>query len=366
MARSLDILRQRLASQRLAGRRFRRPEEVAAWFGAVQAQDYLGALWALGLRTRGATEASIEAAETRRALVRTWPLRGTLHFVAAADARWITRLAAPRILARNLARWERDFGVTPKLLARADVILTRALEGGRRLSRERLYEALEAKQIRTGASRGLHLLMVLALRGRLCLAGRDGKQQTFALLDEWIPATGSRQLEGDEALAELARRYFSSHGPATLRDFMWWSGATAKQAAAALANVASDLICADVDGVRHWWREPDGSARGNSARVQLLPAFDEYTVAYHDRSLLTDPAERVSKMGLLKPAVLIDGRVAGTWKRTLRGAAVSIAAQLHRRATREHHVALRAAAEGYAAFLGLELAALQVRPPPVA
>jgi hypothetical protein len=268
-----DILRLRLANQRLAGAGFRTPEEAVAWFGAVQAQDYLGALWALGLRTRGATEAHVEAAEKRRAIIRTWPLRGTLHFVAADDARWMTRLLAPRIVARHAARWERDFGVNAKRVARAGEIVSQALAGGRRLTRERLYEALEEKRIRTDRSRGLHLLLVLALQGRL---------------DEWVPK--SRVLEGDEALVELATRYFTSHGPATTRDFLWWSGLTAKQAAIALDGARSRLAVAEIDGVCFWWRDVGkrASPRRRSPSVRLVPAYDEYTVAYQDRSLLVD------------------------------------------------------------------------------
>src|SRR5689334_6885174 len=182
---SVDLLRLRLANQRLARASFRQPEEAVAWFGAVQAQDYLGALWGIGQRLNRASEADVEAAETRRAIVRTWPMRGTLHFVAAADARWMTQLLAPRVIARHQARWRRDFDITDERVERADEIVTRALEGGRRLTREQLYAELEARRIPTGASRGLHLLLCLAMRGRLCLAGRVGKQHSFALLDDW-------------------------------------------------------------------------------------------------------------------------------------------------------------------------------------
>ena len=190
-----DVLRIRLDRQGLARAEFRSPEEVVGWFGAVQAQDYLGSLWALGLRMRRATESVVEAAEARRAIVRTWPMRGTLHFVAADDARWLTRLLAPRVIARNSARWQREIGVDARMIARADEVLVRALEGGRRLTREQVYEALESRRIRTGGSRGLHILLCLAMQGRVCLAGREGKQQTLALLDEWIPK--SRELAGE-------------------------------------------------------------------------------------------------------------------------------------------------------------------------
>lgn len=352
--KAADILRLRLANQAIARARFREPEEAVAWFGAVQAQDYLGSLWAIGLRTRNATESVVEAAETRRAIVRTWPMRGTLHFVAADDARWITRLLAPRVIARNSPRWERDFGVTHRLLGRADKLITAALEGGRRLSRERLYEVLEAKRIPTDKSRGLHLLLALAMQGRLCLAGREGKQHTFALLDEWVPRSAG--LEGDEALAGLAGRYFTSHGPATARDFAWWAGITSRQASAALDDVRASLASAEVDGHRYWWRDSGkhlASGKAAGSRAQLLPAFDEYTVAYHDRSLLAAPGSRAPKMALLNPAVLVDGRIAGTWRRAIDKQSVHVTTTLARKLTGAESVALRKTIASYGDFLEL-------------
>src|SRR5687768_14659262 len=165
-----DLLRLRMENQALARPSFRKPEEVVAWFGAVQAQDYLGSLWALGLRMRRATEAAVEAAETRRAIVRLWPMRGTLHFVAAADVRWMTQLLAPRVIARNAVRIERETGVNAKLVARSGEVVARTLEGGRRLERAAIYAALEARRIRTANSRGLHILGWLAQQGLICLA----------------------------------------------------------------------------------------------------------------------------------------------------------------------------------------------------
>ncbi len=353
-----DLLRLRLDNQAIARAGFRKPEDAVAWFGAMQAQDYLGSLWAIGLRTRGATESVVESAEARRAIVRTWPMRGTLHFVAADDVRWMTRLLAPRIVARHSARWKRDFGVTAKLLGRADEIVTGALEGGRRLSRERLYEILESKRVRTDQSRGLHLLLVLALKGRLCLAGRDGRQHTFALLDEWVPK--SRELEGDDALAELALRYFTSHGPATVKDFTWWAGITAKQASVALDGARAGLAFVDVEGIRYAWRDTGTrtpSRKAAAPRVRLLPAYDEYTVAYQDRSLLVDRGSRVSKMGLLSPAVLVDGRVAGTWKRTLVRQSVIVTTSLSRKLGTAESVSLRETLAAYGDYLELEVRA---------
>lgn len=344
-----EILRRRLDNQRLARTSFRKPEEVVAWLGAMQAQDYLGSLWAIGLRMKNATEALVEEAEARRAIVRTWPMRGTLHFVAAADARWMTRLLAPRVMARNAARLKREVDVDTTVTARARDVVARALEGGRRLERTAVYEALEARGIRTGKSRGLHILLCLAMEGTLCLAGREGKQHTFALLDDWIPAT--KDPDRDEALADLATRYFTSHGPATTKDFMWWAGITAKDAAIALDGAAGNLAKEDSAGSVYWQGKSRAKAREEPPHVKLLPAFDEYTVAYQDRTLLVDPASRWSKMGVLGPVVVIDGRVAGLWKRTLGESTVSIAINASRKLTRAQSDALRQASQGYGDFL---------------
>lgn len=349
-----DILRMRLANQGLARASFRSPEDVVSWFGAVQAQDYLGSLWAIGLRMRNATEALVETAEARRAIVRTWPMRGTLHFVAAADARWMTSLLAPRVIARNAARLKREFDLDAALVTRARDVVARALEGGRRLERSAVYEALDARKIRTANSRGLHLLLCLAMEGTLCLAGRQGKQHTFALLDEWLPK--AKELERDAALAELARRYLTSHGPATIRDFMWWAGITAKDAAIALDGARATLASEHFGGVVYWWGAGRTKTRRSKApQAQLLPGFDEYTVAYQDRALLVEPASRLSKMGILGPVVVIDGRVAGLWKRKLGGSTVSIALDLSRKPTGAQREALRRAAREYGDFLGLDV-----------
>ncbi len=352
---SATLLRRRLVNQRLVRTSFRKPEDVVAWFGAVQAQDYLGSLWAIGQRMRSATQVEVEAAEARRAIVRLWPMRGTLHFVAAADARWMTQLLAPRVLARNAARIKREVQVDAGVVARCREVIARSLEGGRRLERAELYRALEARRIRTGGSRGLHILGWLAQEGTVCLAGRSGKQHTFALLDEWLPR--SVQLDREAALAELATRYFTSHGPATLKDFMWWAGLTAKDARSAAQSAQPSLAREAVEGTEYWWREPANAARGAAAGnsraplVRLLPAFDEYTVAYHDRRVLAGDS-RTSKMTLLGPAVLVDGRVCGTWKRQLEPRAVRIAVKTQRRLSRTEAAALRLAARAYGDFVG--------------
>jgi hypothetical protein len=351
VARIPGTLRLRLATHGLDSPRFIRASDVVAHYGAVQAQDYLGSLWALGLRTQQTTEASVEEALARRELIRCWPMRGTLHFVTANDARWMTQLLAPRVIARHAARWKRDFDVDAQSTARARNVIVGALEGGKRLERPAIYELLESRRIRTAASRGLHLLLALAMEGTLCIAGRSGKQHTFALLDEWIPR--SRLLERDAALAEIARRYFTGHGPATLADLAWWTGLTLREAKAAVAGAAPGLETFEHEGTGYWWVGGDARSKRRSTSVQLLPAYDEYTVGYAERAGLVDGNEPRSPMALLGPAILIDGKIAGSWKRTLSRTAVNVSIDAWRRLTAAEHKGIEAAADAYGKFLGL-------------
>lgn len=348
-----------MRQQRIGHNPFARTADTVRWFGAVQAQDYLGSLWAIGLRTRSATEASVEQAIAERSIVRTWPLRGTLHFVAAEDARWILDLCAPRTLARNAPRLKKEHGIDSRLVARSRKVLTDALRGGVCMSRPEVYRRLEDARIATGGSRGLHLLWWHAHEGLLCLGPRAGKQQTFALMDEWLPATPPRSRE--QSLAELARRYFTSHGPATVRDFAWWSGLAAADAALALQMVETELLAVTVEKRTYWQAlgaATIGAAKTGASRgCHLLPSYDEYTVAYQDRGavLASDIAARDdSGHGIFHPPIVIDGQIAGTWSRELGKNLVTITCRLFAPVDRRQSQALAAAARRYADFLGLE------------
>lgn len=352
----LDIARLRLSNQRIASSTFGKPGDVVAWLGAVQAQDYLGALWAVGLRMREATEEVVERALAERSIVRTWPMRGTLHFVAAQDVRWMLDLMTPRIVYRNAARLQREYGLDDAVYARGRELFIAALQGGRQLTREAMYRVLEAGGVSTKGQRGIHILWKLAHDGLLCFGAREGKQQTFVLLDEWVPR--SKTLDKDEALAELARRYFTSRGPATLQDFVWWSGLTVADAKAAIAEAKGHLIQEEAGGQTYWLASSAPGPAEASPDAHLLPAFDEYTVAYKDRSAVLDPSQ-ARKLnaggGMLNPVVVIDGRVAGTWKRTLKKKSVVIAPSLFAPLKRAEKSAFTQAARRYGAFLGLPM-----------
>lgn len=343
------LLRARLHRHRLAGAAFGSVEEAVSTQLAVQAQDYLGALWGVGQRVRGAGEATVERALAERRIVRSWPLRGTLHFVAAGDLRWLLEHVAPRVLQRQRRRLQRDFDVDERVVERARKVCERELGGGRALARDALYAAFDAARIATGASRGLHLVWWLAHEGTLCFGPRAGKQQTFVLLDDWLaPAC---RLSREEAMAELARRYFAGRGPASVQDFVWWSGLAAADAAAAHESVRAELALERIDGVEYW-HESNTAAAGDGARVHLLPAWDEYTVAYRERGAFLEAAHATrAGNGIFKPVLLVDGRIAGTWKRTLSKSGVEVVADWFVEPKAVVRKAFDAAVARYAAFL---------------
>jgi hypothetical protein len=347
-----EVTRLRLHNQGLSAARFKKPSDVVRWFGAVQAQDYLGSLWALGLRLPGASEASVERAVAERSIVRTWPMRGTLHFVAFDDVRWMLGLLGARTIARAAGRY-RQLELDEATFAKSRRVLARVLEG-KQMTRPELAAALERSGIATDGQRLIHLLNRSALEGLTCYAARRGKQFTFALLDEWAPS--SRQLSREEALAELAGRYFESHGPATLQDFVWWSSLTMTDARAGLEAVRPQLSEEVLDGRTYWLSSSTPAVDDVQTAAHLLPAFDEYTVAYKDRDVILHPSHtrQANATGaVLGPTVLIDGRAVGTWKRTLKRDSVFIETSLWTTLKRAERNALEAAARRYGEFLNL-------------
>jgi DNA glycosylase AlkZ-like len=349
----VDIARQRLTNQHVASPTLKDPAAVVSWLGAVQAQDYLGGLWAVGLRTRDATARQVERALARGAILRTWPMRGTLHIVAAKDARWMLDLLAGRVIKGTAGR-RRELEIDAGVVSRSRKLVVKALEGGRQVTRSGLYDLLEAAGIATRDGRGLHILMGFALEGLICFAAREGKQQTFALLAEWAPGAGI--LPRDEALGELARRYFTSHGPATWRDFAWWSGLRAADAREAIQLARTHLTREIVDD-GEFWHVPSSrrAAESTLTAAHLLPPFDEFTVAYKDRSAALHPhdAGYAQSGGMISPVIVINGRVVGTWKRMTGTGTVNVAATFFRTCTLDQHRLVSHASNRYGRFLGL-------------
>jgi hypothetical protein len=354
-----DITWYRLHYQQIVAAQAKDPGGVVARLGALQAQDYPGAQWSIGLRLPdGAVEADIERAVADRSIVRTWPMRGTLHFVAAADVRWMLELLTPRVLAGSAAR-QRQLGLDDAIFARSKELFAQALAGGKQLTREEMYQTLERGGISPAGQRGYHLLWRNAQEGLICFGSHTGKQPTFTLLDEWIP--GARHWEREEALAELARRYFTGHGPATMHDFCWWSGLLTADAKAGLEMAKPHLMPETVDGKVYWMSRgtPDAVAASRHAApsVFLLPGFDEYLLGYTDRRAALDPlhAPKIvpGNNGMFMATLVIDGRVAGTWKRTLRKQAVTVMGLPFAALSDAEERAIAVAAQRYGRFLGL-------------
>jgi hypothetical protein len=282
-------------------------------------------------------------------------MRGTLHLVAAADARWMISLLAPRVVASAAARL-RSMGLDSGVLAKARRALVKALEGGRRLTRQAAYQTLERARIATAGQRGMHLLWRLAHDGLLCFGPREGKQQTFVLLEEWLP--NAKDLPREEALPELARRYFRGHGPATLRDFAWWSGLTLAEARRATDVAGKRLEHQVVEGQRYWFADSPSASRSTSAagRAYALPAFDEFFVGYADRSaaLATLPTGSVTAAEVLGPVILLDGGLVATWKRRLTRREVHCSTSAFAPLTKDAQAAVQRALARYARFLELK------------
>jgi hypothetical protein len=349
-----EIAVARLRSQRLIGVPCRDAAQVVAWFGAVQAQDYAGAKWALAQRTRAATDDDVERACDRGAILRTHVLRPTWHFVAPDDIRWMTALSAPRVRAL-LAYYDRKLDIDAKLLRRSRNVLEKALRGEVQLTRTELGARLAAAGIAATGQRLGHLMMHAELDAVICSGARRGKQFTYALVDQRAPR--ARVLARDEALAELALRYFTSHGPALAIDFAWWSGLTVRDAQRAIEIVAGQLI-RDALGRKVYWRAAKPAGREHptgGAVIHLLPNYDEQFVAYKDRSAAFEPGSKLpsaTRDGVFANQVVRDGRVIGNWRRSVNARDVHIEARLRTPLASEDRAALDAAAARYARFLG--------------
>ncbi|UVI28500.1 winged helix DNA-binding domain-containing protein [Paenibacillus spongiae] len=346
----------RLFNLRINGGRLESSEQVVKQLGAMQAQDYHQALWAVGLRLQSSTIADVEQAIADRKIVQTWPMRGTIHMVPPEVVRWMLELSASRILAQDKRRQE-QLELNQAIMEQAGQIIHDALQGDKQLSRPLLMELLEGEGISTKNQRGYHILWYLAQTGHICQGPREGKQQTFVLLDEWVPP--SRKLSRDEALAALAERYFTSHGPATVHDFAWWAGLTLTDARQGIEAVQSKLVSETVDNQIYWEANHVRTEFADAASaVYLLPGFDEHLLGYKDRSavLRTEYSQAIvpGNNGVFMPTVVIDGQVAGKWKRTLKKKGIDIDIMLFT-PQEDRKADILERARQYCAFMGLPL-----------
>lgn len=355
----MRLVRQGLAGDGLAG-----PQDVAERLLALQAQDFPAGQWALGVRAPGSTEADVHEAIDSGRIVRSWPMRGTLHFVPAVELKWMLQLTGPRILASMQTR-RAQLDLDEAVIERARTVAWDCLAGGRELSRARFLATLEENGIATTGQRGYHLIAHLALSGTLCWGRRIGAQQALVLLDEWVPSP--RLLDRDEALGEFVLRYLNGHGPATLQDFTWWSQLTVADARIGLAVAGSRLLELTVDGTSHYLpAAADDGARGIPPRqrttVLALPGFDEYLLGYRDRSFAIDEENLLrivpGKNGTFLPMMLASGRVIGTWRRRATTRAVVAWSLPFTGLTARQQAGFESAIRGYSRFVGLPASVL--------
>jgi hypothetical protein len=321
----------------------------------MQAQDYTGAKWALKLRTTDITDDQIEQAFTDGKILRTHLMRPTWHFVAPTDIRWLLMLTAPRVHAVN-AYMYRKFGLDETIFKQCNATLANALQGGKQLTRPELAVALQ--QIGINAD-GLHLsyiMMQAELNGVICSGARRGKQFTYTLLEERVPET--QTLTRDEALAELIKRYFTSRGPATIKDFVWWSGLSVADAKAGIEMVIPELEHEVIDGISYWFSALTPLPDAESSRTGfLLPTYDEYFLGYADRSAALEipQAEAMFSGDALRfdSMIVIDGQVVGTWRRTFRKGMVVIETSCFKTLTATEQDLLDTAQRNFGEYLGM-------------
>jgi hypothetical protein len=319
-----------------------------AYLGAVQAQEHAEALWALGARVRDHDEAAVAAACDRGEILRTHVLRPTWHFVAAADLRWLLRLTGPRVLAKDAGRL-RQLGLDAGTLARVHELLSATLSDGEPRTRAELAAALDAAGVDTSGQRIAHAVMHAELSGVLCSGPRRGPHPTYLPLDGRVPPAPERDRGAD--VAELVLRYFSSHGPATPRDFAWWSGLTITDAQSGLAAAGERLVAEHDDDGTQWISLADRAADPPHRGALLLGTYDETLVAYRDLRNVGPDGEPGS--ALLPRPIVLDGRTIGSWTRRLARREVVVEMALVTRSGATELAALQEAAERFGAFVGL-------------
>ncbi len=325
-----DIVNVRLSSQQITNRIFDKVKDVVGFMGAIQAQDYAMAKWAIGVRLPGSTDKIVTTSINNAELIRSHLLRPTWHFVSADDIYWMLQLTAPQIKSSMKSR-NKELELTEAVFNKSNKVIIRTLSGGKNLTRGELRKELEKAKINTDKNRLSHLLMEAELDGIVCSGEVKGKKQTYAMLPERVP--NKKVLTKEEALAELANRYFSSHGPATLKDFVWWSGLPVKDARSALELVKSNFIQETFNLETYWLTDSFSISRNSLKSVSLLPAFDEYIISYKDRNaMLTikNKKKAVLNNGIFRPVIIMYGQVIGIWRRSTKSDKIIIEIEFFR------------------------------------
>ena len=350
-----EIANLRLYNQGLFENIFKDPVDAVAQLGAVQAQDYAGAKWALGQRLVNHTDASIEKEFNEGKLLRTHILRPTWHFVTPADIHWMLLISTARVHAIN-AHYYRKAGLDSATAKRTNAIITKALRGGNQLTRTEIASVLEKAGGPADGDLRMTLIMMRAeLDGVICSGVRRGKQFTYALLSERAPQV--KVWTREEALAELMKRYFTTRGPATLQDFTWWSGLTMADAKNGMETVKSGFASESINGQTFWFREIKPKNGKKTFTAHLLPNFDEYFIGFKDRSAIREVAQKVNiadnNPALIANVIILNGQVVGGWKRTFKKETVAIELRPIIKLTKNEKEAVELASEKFGNFLGM-------------
>jgi Winged helix DNA-binding domain len=352
-----SIARRRIRATRLTGPAFSDPVEAVARHLAMQAQDYGPAKWAIGRRSEGLVDADVDRALEEGSIVRTHVLRPTWHLVAREDLRWLMAISGPRVQHGNAGRY-RDLELDARTRMRCERVIARALEGRNRLTRNQLAEVLDGARIDRAGQRMPYILMHCELELVIGSGGLVGKQQTYALVDERVPARKAR--DRDDALQELVRRYLAGHGPATAKDMSWWSGFTMSDLKTALRELGDEVRTEELDGFTYWSVADEDVAASAVRGAHLLQTYDELVVGFSESRFVGDPAgpkAREAWLGRDLPSgvFLLNGRVGGHWRRTIGPKRVDVEASFYERPTAGAEAAVRKDAARLGRFVGREV-----------
>ncbi len=308
------LIRHRLFNHGLAGTSFNCAEHLVKAMGCIQSQDFTAAKWAIGNRIAGLTDLDVEVAFNEGKLLRTHVLRPTWHFVCPEDIGWMLKLTAPRI--KNLCRsLNQQHDLDAKLRDRSRWVIVKALQDYKQLTRMELQVFLKEAAIKTDSIRLALLMLDAELAGLICSGRKRGNQFTYALMEDRV---GQKLiLEGEDALTEIGARYFKSRGPATLHDFSWWSGLSMSDAKKSVHLNRKELTKMVLGDQVYWFVAKVHEETQREPAVHLLPGFDEYALAYKNRRHLLPPeVAAFTGNDVSKPLIVMNGKVAGTWKRS--------------------------------------------------
>ncbi len=345
------LLEIRLRNQQLSTKNFSSAGEVVEWMGAVQAQDFLGALWSLGMRLPATAESEVEKAVADKTIVRSWPMRGTLHFTSPKDLRWMLKYLATKVQSKVNSVFRRE-GLDSKQFAKAMKLWEKALTGGNALTREEMYDVLEKGKLSAKGIRGLLMLGVAAQEGLLCFGARKGKQQTLVLLDEWIPKKEPDRSK-EEALKRLAEIYVRSHGPVLIEDLAWWSGLNKTEATAAIHSIKEQLVSEKCNDKTYWFF-PEASPGKPRPMCGLLPTYDEFGIAYKDRNPIIHKTDLKQVGGFFTSGIMHNGKITGVWRRELEKEKVVIEIKPFAKYSAAQKKAVTSTIKAYSKFVGLK------------